>query len=102
MVGPGTVPLMVQASTRWPLTTSHITCLAVKVKCLAPSGSSVYVAGCPPYSCVALGTLPGADCDAEVVIEEDEDEVFAPLDCALFVLPGLTLAPMPKLTRATM
>ena len=69
-MGPGTVPLIVQARTRCPLTTSHMTCLAVMVKCLAPSGSMVYANGWLPEFCVALGTFgEGVACVLLVVIE---------------------------------
>ena len=36
-----------------------------------------------------------------MVIDEDEEELFAPLAFACPLLPAVAVAPMPKLTRAT-
>src|SRR5881396_1511955 len=95
IIGPGTVPSMVQASTRWPLTVSHMTCFAVNVKCLAPSGSTTYFASCPPYDRVALGTFAGAVVGFDVFILLEEDvlvEVVLELTPLLF--PAI-VAPRP-------
>src|SRR2546421_12353731 len=89
IIGPGTVPSRVQASTRFiPFTGSHMTCCAVNVKCLAPSGSTLDFANWPPYSCVALGTPVGALFVSDVLLIDVES---APeLELALvLVLLGL-------------
>src|SRR5947209_2564919 len=55
IVGAGTVPLKVQASTNLPGATSHFTTLAVSSNCLVPSASTVGCMSCAPSPAVLAG-----------------------------------------------
>src|SRR4051794_35274959 len=55
MVGAGTVPLNVQASTNLPGDTSHFTTLDVSSNCLVPSASTVGANGWAPMPAVLAG-----------------------------------------------
>src|SRR6266702_874122 len=102
IIGPGTVPLIVHASWRWPLTGTHMTCLAVRIKCLAPSGSIVYFANWFPKSCMAFGTFDGVAFVFALEVLPMLVEL-ALLEAAFELLDwlGVVEAPKPKNTSAT-
>src|SRR5437660_12541834 len=55
IVGPGTVPLYVQASTFLPGSTSHWTILVVRSNCLVPSANTLGASACAPVPSVLAG-----------------------------------------------